>query len=307
MEPVPRIQISIDEAEEFDGGDATTEEADGLDGGDAEGPSATVDAGSASTVSIEVPEGTDHVTVWRTCSGRRMKVRGAVSRAFSGALGVLDMEAGRGVPSSYELECWSGGSVVGTVSIGQATLPSVGDRWETIIQQPLNPRLNVVLEELWAMVPEISRVAPGGLVEVEDSSYPTSVGFGPRSGLSEIELAFAAVSREMAAKVWATLGDESAPQVPVWLVRSNHPLLPPVFFCDARTLREVGLDLHLGGERSRFFMSTREVKPPAPALVAASLTYDDLAAVFPTYTEMSAALPTYSQMASAWEYAGAAG
>lgn len=307
MNPVPRVQVSLDEGALYDGGDAEEAGESELDGGGAGEAGSLVDGGSASTVTVDVPEGTNRVTVWRTCGGRRMKVRGAIGRSFSGSLGLLDMEAGRGVPSSYELECWVGDDPAGSVSLGSALLPGSESGYHTVIQQPLSPRLNVVLEELDVMVPEVARYAPGETVGTEDSSYPTMVGFGPRSGAQEVEFAFACPDRVRSGQVWATLGDEAAPQLPVWLVRSTHPLLPPVFFCDARTLREVSLDLHIGGVQSRFFMSTREVAPPAPALVEAVLTYEDLAAVFPTYTEMQAGLPTYSQMASAWEYAGAAG
>lgn len=307
MNPVPRVQISLEEGLLFDGGDAAEAGVSDLDGGDAVGSGSLVDGGVASTVSVDVPEGTDRVTLWRTCGGRRLKVRGGIGRVFSGALGLLDLEAGRGVSSSYELECWAGDARVGVVSLGSALLPGSESGYHTVVQQPLNPRLSVVLEELDVMVPEVSRVAPGDSVRVEGSSFPSLVGFGPRSGVQGVELAFACLDRVTAGRVWATLGDEVSPQLPVWLVRSTHPLLPPVFFCDARSLREVSLDLDIGGVQSRFFMSTSEVAPPVPGLVVASLSYPDLAAVFPTYSEMALELPTYSRMASAWDYAGAAG
>lgn len=305
--PVPRIEIRLEESVEFDGGDAEGTGGGVLDGGGAGDAGAALDGGTASTLVIDVPAGTDSVTVWRRSDGRSFKSRGGVERSFSGTLGLLDFEVGQSVLSTYELECWDGATSLGRVSLGSVALPRIGEVNDVIIQQPLNPALNVVVKNMAASWPSITRDAAGETVEVEGASYPTLVGFGPRQGASEVALDFAVSSRAEAARLLATLGTEDNPQPAVWLVRTNQGILPRVFFCHVKSLVEIGINQRSSGEWTRFQAVVKEIKPPAPALVVPSLTYSDLAAVFPTYTEMKAALITYSAMASAWEYSGAAG
>ena len=305
--PVPRVEVRVDPMLVFDGGGPGTSGAPLLDGGAPGSTGAPFEGGDPGTLMVDVPEGTDRVTVWRRCRGRALKVRGAVDRAFMESVSLLDFEAGFDATSTYELECFAGGLPVGRVTLGSVVLPGPADKFATVVQQPLNPALNVVLEETDVHVPSVERVAPGASVDVMGRSYPTLVSAGPRGGVTGAELVFAAKDRATADAVWATLGDEDRPQLPVWLVRSRHPLLPPVFFTDAFSLRESGVDLHVGGSQSAFSLTATEVAPPAPALVVSPLTYTDLAAVFPTYSGMAEALPTYSGWASAYEYAGAAG
>ena len=304
--PVPRVEIRFQELTVLDGG-GPGDVGELLDGGSPLSTGPVLDGGAPAMVSVELPEGTDRVTLWRRCAGRAMKVRGAVSRQFAGSGGFLDLEAGFDVPSLYEVECFSGVDSLGRVPVGSTVLPGPSDPWVTLIQQPLDPSLYAVVEETSANAPEVGRFAGGSAVQVDGRSFPVMVANGPRSGVQGMELSFAVSSRDAAEAVWATLGDEDRPMLPVWLVRSRHPLLPPVFFCDAFGVQESGVDLHVGGSQSVFSLRTSEVAPPAPGLVVPTLTYDDLAAVFPTYEEMAAALPTYPEWESAWEYAGAAG
>ena len=307
MAPVPRVEVRFDELEVIDGGSPADVGSPVLDGGTPSATGAVLDGGSAAMVSVEVPEGTEQVTVWRRSQGRSFKVRGAVSRPILGLGGVLDHEAGLNVASSYELECFAGGQLVGRVSLGAVTLPWVGDPNAVLVQQPLNPNLNatvVNLEDSWRT---LTREAPGRSVAVEGRGFPRVVASGPRGGVTGVDLDFGAPSRGHAEAVWATLGDEENPQLPVWLVRSPGGFLPSVFFAQVGALAEEDLDVRNGGGWSRFRAVVDEVAPPAPGLVVASLTYDDLAAVFPTYEEMAEALPRYSDWSSAWQYAGAAG
>lgn len=307
--PVPRIEVRLEEeAFSFDGGGPGDVGPDSLDGGGASTSSAGFDAGTSSTVFVDLPEGTDRVTLWRTCAGRTMEVRGGIRRAFAGSISVPDVEpSDRGLPSSYEVECFSGGVSLGRVGLGSTVLPKPREKYSTIVQQPLDPHLNVVLEELDVMVPSVSRSAPGGLVRTQGNPYPSLIGFGPRGGVEGVEVAFAAPTREVAEAVWATLGSQDRPQLPVWLVRSSHPLLPPVFFCEVLNLEEQGVDLHVGGVQSRFVATVTEVAPPAPSLVVAPLSYADLDVSYASYDDRDAAYGSYSEMDSDWSLAGAAG
>lgn len=305
--PVPRVEVGLlDEAFRWNGGGTTVEGPDDLDGGGPSSGGGGYDAGTAFTYVVDLPPSTDRVTLWRQSAGRWLKVRGAVSRSFASSFGILDLEAGR-VDNAYEIECFNGATSLGRVPLGSVLLPHVGERYQAVVQQPLSPRLNVLVEELDIMVPSVTTNAPGELVYTEGSRFPSLVGFGPRRGLENVEVAFSAPTREFAAQLRATLGTDTQEQLPVWLIRSAHPLLPPVFFCEVRSLVEEGVNLHVGGTVSRFTARVTEVAPPAPALMESPLRYSDLMAVFPTYSALEAALPTYSQVNTAFEYAGAAG
>ncbi|WP_139168119.1 hypothetical protein [Microbacterium enclense] len=291
----------------YDGGGAGAAPTGSLDGGSpgATGPEAT--GGTAQMVTVKVPDDTAHITLWRRDGSRRREVRGVIGAAFSfDGFGALDREAGRGVASAYELECHTvfHGSV--TLPIGSVIMPAPAERYETVIQQPLNPRLRAVVTETAANVESITRQAPLDLVPVEGKSFPRLVGFGPRQGLSGVQFSFEVPDRATAAAVWATLGDEEHPQLAAWLVRSMHPLLPPVFFCEVRDLQEVDFDLAYGGTRSRFVAVVSEIAAPAPALTTPAVRYSDLVAAFgPSYDEIGTALPRYSQWGTAWEFASA--
>lgn len=304
---MPRVEIRVDPLLVFDGGGPATSGAPLLDGGSPGSTGALFEGGAPGTLMVDVPEGTDRVTMWRRCGGRALKVRGAVDRAFVESVSLLDFEAGFDTDSTYELECFSGGVPVGRVTLGSTVLPGPADKFATVIQQPLDPSLNVVLEETDVHVPSVERVAPGGSVGVMGRSHPTLVSAGPRGGVVDAELVFAAKDRVTADATWATLGDEDRPQLPVWLVRSRHPLLPAVFFTDTFSLRETGVDLHVGGSQSVFSLTATEIAPPAPALVVSPLTYADLDAVFASYDARDDAFASYNEMDAAWEYAGAAG
>lgn len=303
--PVPRVEILIEPLSVVDGG-SPSGTGPVLDGGSPSDTGQLVDGGSAAMTLVDVPAGTDRVTLWRRTGGRALKVRGVVDRVFTGTAGFQDFEAGFDVESSYELECFDGDTNLGRVSVGSTVLPRFGELHDVLIQQPLDPHFNAVLEATWDQAGTVERSAPGAVVAVEGVSLPSMVAAGVRGGVSA-QLTMTAVDRVRAASVWGTLGSDERPMVPVWLVRGVHPLLPPVLFCDARTVRETSVDLHLGGVVSLFTVDTTEVAPPAPALVISPLSYTDLDVSFPGYDEMDAAFASYDERDTAWEYAGASG
>lgn len=307
--PVPRIEVELAPLSVYDGGSASSTGPTVLDGGSAGVVGSVVDGGGAVVIPVSVPDGTDRVTVWRRCEGRAIKVRGAVQRNYSGSLGFQDMEAGFGATSSYEMECFAGTTSLGRVTIGEAVLPPLeGPSWRTLVQQPLNPNLWAIVEDVDIHVPEVERAAEGELVLPEGAAFPRLVGGGPRQGIREAEIVFASDTRDIAARVWATLGTPDYPQLQAWLIRSNHPLLPRVFFCSVGVLRERSFDIHTGGTKSRFLGNVTEIESPVPAVSIPLLRYSDLvAALGGTYSAIADALPLYSEWATAWEYAGAAG
>jgi hypothetical protein len=304
--PVPRVEIRIEPMLDIDGGDAFTT-GDQLSGGDAVSTGQVVSGGTAETSSVEVPEGTDRITVWRRSEGRAFKVRGAVSRVFAGAAGFLDMEAGFDTTSLYEVECFSGPVSLGRVAIGSTVLPWVGDVNGVLLQQPLDPSLHVLASNMSGSWPQLTRSAAGELVYTQGISAPALVAVGPRRAASGVPIDFGVATDAAAAAVWGTLGTDERPQVPVWLIRTHQGILPRVFFAGVLELTQVDVNHRSSGEWSRFQATVDEVAPPAPGLVVSPLSYDDLDASFSSYDEMDAAFASYDDRDSAWEYAGAAG
>lgn len=313
LAPVPRMELRLASLDIVDGGGASGGTSSTLDGG---GPATTgeeSDGGSPALNIVTIPDGTDRVTVLRTVDGITHKVQGAVDRAYSGSLSVLDYAAPPNASSTYEIDCYGGDVSLGRVNAGSTFLPWVGRAGDVIVQNPFNPNLNAVVRNMAGSWQQISRDAPGDAVWSEGESLPTLVGFGPQRGVDALAVDFEAADRATAAKVWATLGTKESPQLRVWLIRSPNPgLMPKVFYGHVGPLAEMDRTVGRskgarGGGVSRFRASLQETKQPAPALMVPSLRYSDLAAAFGTYSGIADALPRYQDWASAWEYAGAAG
>ncbi|RLK47614.1 hypothetical protein [Microbacterium telephonicum] len=306
--PVPRVEIGFDPFTAFSGGTAPATGPDTLSGGSAGGTGPTIySGGSAATASVDLPAGTDSVTLWWRSEGRTGKVRGVVSRFFTGAGGFLDLEAGLNALTTYELECFDGDTSLGRVSLGTVSLPWDGDENAVVIQQPLNPNLNAQVINLEGAWPSYSRTAVGELVTVEGATRPVVVGAGPRQGLTNVDIDFGVTDAAESAAVWATLGTDDAPQVPVWLIRAPAGFIPRRLFAHIATLNEVDIDYRYGDEWSRFQATVTEVSPPAPGLVISPLSYDDLDVSYASYDARDDAYPSYDDQDTDWALAGAAG
>lgn len=262
---------------------------------------------SVSFAAADIPAGTTKVTVWREADGRTFKVRGGVDRAFSASLGLLDLEAPFDTESAYELECWNGATFLSRILLGSVTLPWTGGDNELLIQQPLDPHLCLVVENLDGSWPAITRDSAGERVLTEGAHYPVLIGFGPRQAAKSVDLDVAVTSRAEAATLWATLGTEERPQLPVWLIRPHYGLLPRVFFCHVQTVAEVDIDTAMGNEWSRFKSTVDQIAPPAPALIVSPLSYTDLDVTYASYTTMDSAFASYNARDTAWNLAGASG
>lgn len=300
--PVPRVEIRFEEVIVIDGGDASGT-GPVLDGGDASGTGPALDGGPAAQTIVNLPEGTDTVTLWWSSQGKRDRVSGAIRRGFISAF--LDLEAGFDVPTSYEIECFSGSTPLGSVGLGTVTLPWEGEENGCVIQQPLNPNLNAVVTNLEGSWPSITWNSPGETVTPQGVVTPSLVSFGPRGAATGVPVNFAAPTREVSARVHATLSAEEA--VPVWLIRANHGLLPRRFFAHVKTLKEVDFDLTSEGEWSTFETTVDEVARPAPGLLVSPLSYDDLDISYESYDARDAAYPSYDASDTDWSLAGAAG
>ncbi|MBD8218196.1 hypothetical protein IFU40_06060 [Microbacterium sp. CFBP 13617] len=306
--PVPHIRISIVEADAWDGGSPLTTGPDSVNGGGPTTSSFGFDAGSPISRSVNLPEGTDTVTLWWRSEGVTDLVAGAVRRPMTTAFGHLDVEAGFDVNTGYEVECFDGTRSLGRVWLGSAMLPWTGDPDGCIVQQPLNPYLNAVVTNLDGSWPSLTWNAPGELVRVQGARYPTLVGAGPRQAAEEVAVDFGAPSRSVAARVRATLGSQSEPQLPVWLIRTHQGILPRRFYAHVKSLKETDLD-RMGDDEwwSEFTATVAEIARPAPGLQLSPLSYADLDASYASYTARDAAYGSYDLMDTDWALSGAAG
>lgn len=306
--PVPRVEIEIHEELIVDGGEPDDDLVDVVDGGEPGGGSSeTFDGGSPFTVSVTFPDSTDSVTVLRSSEGRQMKVRGVVGRVYAGATGWVDLEAGFDVESTYVAECYGDGILLGRVNLGSVTLPWEGPQNGVVIQQPLDPRLNVTVVNLDESWPQLVNNATSDIMYAEGADRGVLIGSGPRLGYEDVAIDFGVTSIAEARQLRATLGTQTVQQLQAWLIRSPAGFLPRVFFARVGQLAQVDFDYRYDGEWSRFQASVTEIEPPAPALVLGTLSYDDLDVSYASYDDRDAAYVSYDEMDRDWSLTGAAG
>lgn len=260
-------------------------------------------------VSVDVPVsgfpvGAFTVSLVREAEGRTFDVRGAQRLPATTPIVVEDLEAPFGVPSSYTVVGYAeDGHKVGTMPVGTVTLESD----LTVIQQPLDARLNAVVDRLEGTGRDLVRVTPGAIVYPQGRVVPNMVGLGPRRALQAVKLRLVAESFEMANRLQDTLGTYETPQLPVWLVRTPpDQRLPRVFFCHVPELVEVDTYRHTGSGFVEFSADVTEVRPPAAGITAAVLTYLDVHTFFTTYSEVKAQYATYSDLKRDTSLIGAA-
>ncbi|ODU55211.1 MAG: hypothetical protein ABS99_07865 [Acetobacteraceae bacterium SCN 69-10] len=147
----------------------------------------------------------------------------------------------------------------------------------------------------------------GELVRVQGAVFPSLVGAGPRQAAQEVAVQFGVAGRGMFDRLWATLGTQDDPQLPVWLIRSHQGILPRRFYGHVKTLTQTDAG-YTGDEWWAEFSSTlAEVARPAPGLQVSPLSYDDLDVSYASYDERDAAYASYDEMDTDWSLAGAAG
>jgi len=258
----------------------------------------------------EFPEGSVTVSLTRTAEGRTFDVRGGQRLSSTSPVIVLDTEAPFGVESSYTVMGFDGdGNPVGSFPVGAVTL----DCDLTVIQQPLDARLNAVVGRLRETGRVLNRPTPFNIEYPQGETLPGLIGLGPRRGFAGVEWEMYTESHEAADDLQATLGGYESRQLPIWLIRTPidkiHPSrtqrIPRVFFC-AVNLTE--LDTYRLGDTGevRFTAVTTEVRPPAPGVSATVLTHSDIKALFTTHTEVKAQYATHSDLKRDTSLIGAA-
>lgn len=250
----------------------------------------------------EFPAGSVTVSLTRTAEGRTFAVRGGQKLPAGSPVIVIDHEAPFGVVSAYTVVGYdSTGVVVGSLPVGQVTLVFNG----TVIQQPLDPRLGVLVERMWETGRALKRPTPFDLSYPQGRVLAGFVGVGPRRGLESVEWELLAASQDDANRLQETLGTYETRQLPVWLVRTPaDQRIPRVFFCSV-VLTE--LDTYRFTDAGVHFTAvTTEVSPPAVGVTAAVLTHSDMKVFFATHTQVKARYGSHSDVKRDTSLVGAA-
>ena len=251
-------------------------------------------------VSDETPVGVSEATVWRTAAGRTMPVRGAVRMPVADSFAVLDFEAPFNVDVTYQAEWFDGGVSVGMSENVTTELLF----WGTVLQQPLDPSLRAVVE-----------VQPGHTGRVLSRPFESSVAYvagrgavhlgGGRRSLSGFRLVFATSDVDTYGAVDSLFGSGSAQMPAIVLVRTDLPWRVPMpLFAAVADPTAEGFDWTYDGDLTIFDWSLTEVVPPAPSVVVAPFSYDDLPVAYGTYDELEADNATYDSLARRYDLGG---
>lgn len=252
--------------------------------------------------------GTVNITVYRTVGRRTMPVRGQIKVYAVGGRNVVDWEAPFGVTLNYRAEQFDidGNSLGFTGST--STYLDVKQTW---VHNPFDPVNAVPVQMLSGASATLPRPIP-------TETY-WAVGSGPavgissqRHGLTDVPVPFFTRSEVDANKVRDMFGDpyESPSVPPVLVIRTGAGLnmgLPQPFFALIPEPVETPINAPSGQYDIQWDCSATEVAPPAPALVAAALTYADLDAAFDTYAARDAYASSYLAIDRAYEFTGLSG
>jgi hypothetical protein len=299
----------------IDGGNAASVFDGILDGGNASSVYTSIDTVARLdrapvervevTVTEILPEAT-FIDLYRLAEGRTMLVRGGVRVYGVGGVTIVDTEAPFGIPMTYRAEMFTdetGSTSLGYTGSGEAFL----DASTTCVHQPLNPQLAVWPVRLWNTADDVVRRTPGEMVYPEGATVGIWMG-QTRHGLEGLSFDLLTSTRAEADTFQAMLGGYDSSNVAVLCIRTPPPMrIPRVFFGTVEELHEKAVDVFAGGSAVRFQFNSDEALPPAPGLVTAILTRDDIDAAYPTREARAAAYLTRLDRDRDYSLAGLAG
>lgn len=234
------------------------------------------------------------VTVYRTVKTRTLPVRGQVGVYAVGGRNVVDWEAPFGVPLTYRAEQFDADGVSLGYTPAFTTRLDVPDTW---VQNPFDPASAQPVTVLTGAAATLPSPTPTDVYYASGSGIAVGIS-GQRQGLSGVPVPFLTDTEDAADAVRGMFGDPyTSPSVPPILVirtgAGQNLRLPQPFYALIPEPIETPLDTHLGGSATRWDCAATEVAPPAPALVAAVLSYADIDAAYGTYAAMDAAYASY--------------
>lgn len=249
------------------------------------------------------------ITVYRTVGRRTMPVRGQINVYAVGGRNVVDWEAPFGVPLTYHAQQFDiDGNPLG-YTIPFATQLDVTETW---VQNPFDPVHATPVTMAGGAAATLPRPTPTETYWAAGSGLSIAIS-GQRRGLVDVDVSFLTRTENEADRVRDMFGDpyDSPSTPPILVIRTGAGLnmrLPQPFYASIPEPIETPLDTSQGGSLTRWECSATEVRPPAPQLVAAVLTYEDFDVTYPdTYESEDAAYSTYLEADRDYSIAGSAG
>ena len=250
---------------------------------------------------LTVPAGAVTATVFRVVNGVSLRVRGAVGVFASGGFAVVDVEIPFLVDVSYRAELFDGGGFpLGFTDETVVRMNFAG----TVFHNPLVPTTGLLVDPLPPFAGDLSAPFDGELVQPLGGGAPVWVGFG-RTGLRGVALDVATDTDGQATQLAALFGSAGMALPPILCVRADPKWrLPLPFFAVVATPREQRFNVEFNGQIRYWQLTGDEVRPPAPTLSAAGLTYLDMETFYADYATVEAAYLTYLDAESDFTLAG---
>lgn len=252
----------------------------------------------------DLPPAVNALTLSRTAENRTEDVRGAIRVSVSSGFSRPDFTAPFGVPSIYRARMY-----VGTVDVGWTdTVTAQLDSEDCWVHNPLDPTGAVLIDIADSSGRALTRPTTGEVFYPENRSLGVLVS-GRRRGLEGVEMFFSTTSVEVAAKFEAMLGgyNDDDQTIPILCIRTPPWIdIPRTFYAWIQALTKKPINVHMGGTLREWEGSGDEMAPPAPGLVVALLTRDDISAYYATRNALSAAYATRTAIDRDYSKAGTA-
>jgi hypothetical protein len=235
----------------------------------------------------DLPPAITTLTMFRLADGRTFKVRGAVSVPVAGGFAVPDVEAPFQVAAGYRVQMFASGVDQG-YSVTVSTTLTVTDCW---VHNTLDPTGAVMIDITDASGKSLNRPIDGEVFYPEGRSLGVLIS-GRRRGLQGVDMFFSTLDATVATKFEAMLGGytDDDQMIPILCVRTPPYLdIPRTFYAGMLSPRKLPINVHMGGTLRNWAASADELAPPAPGLVVALLSRDDIDFFYATRNAIDAA------------------
>jgi hypothetical protein len=235
----------------------------------------------------DLPPAITTLTMFRLADGRTFKVRGAINVPVAGGFALPDVEAPFQVASAYRVQMFAAGIDQGYSVTVSATL-AVTDCW---VHNTLDPTGAVMIDVTDASGKSLNRPIDGEVFYPEGRSLGVLIS-GRRRGLQGVDMFFSTLDTTVATKFEAMLGgyEDTDQMIPILCVRTPPYIdIPRTFYAGMLSPRRLPINVHMGGTLRNWAATADELAPPAPGLVVALLSRDDIDFFYATRNAVDAA------------------
>jgi hypothetical protein len=236
----------------------------------------------------DLPPAVKTITMYRLSDGRTFKVRGAVNVPVAGGFAIPDVEAPFQVASAYRADMFdiTGFDLGYTVTV--TTTLTVTDCW---VHNALDPTGAVMIDVTDASGKSLNRPIDGEVFYPEGRSLGVLIS-GRRRGLQGVDMFFSTLDATVATKFEAMFGGytDDDQMIPILCVRTPPYIdIPRTFYAGMLSPRKLPINVHMGGTLRNWAATADELAPPAPGLVVALLSRDDIDFFYATRNAVDAA------------------